>query len=325
MTDLDREEIQPTLTEEAYPIRTVSTLTGVNPITLRAWERRYGLIRPVRTAKGHRLYTRDQIVLINRVVSLLEKGISISQVRSALKLPAQPEGDFDDEDNAITPVWGQYQARMVAAIIRFDEEELDNVYNEALALYPINIVTHSLLVPLLVELGERWESAEGSIAEEHFFSVYLRNKLGARFHHRVRNKHGPRLLGACMPGEQHEVGLLLFALTACDYGYQMVLLGANMPLVELPLAVSRSRSDGVVLSCMVEPAPIILSQELPTLVSHLTVPVFVGGKLSIRYRDAIMKAGAVALGEDLHQSMKRIDNAMKDTAITSRNLRERVG
>ena len=67
--------------EELYPIRTVSSLTGVNSITLRAWERRYGLITPIRTPKGHRLYTQNDIDLIQQVLELLEKGISIGQVK----------------------------------------------------------------------------------------------------------------------------------------------------------------------------------------------------------------------------------------------------
>ena len=66
--------------EGLYPIRTVSSLTGVNSITLRAWERRYGLIKPVRTPKGHRLYTQNDIDLIQQVLELLDKGISIGQV-----------------------------------------------------------------------------------------------------------------------------------------------------------------------------------------------------------------------------------------------------
>src|SRR5512144_2975755 len=66
------------------PIRTVSSLTGVNPVTLRAWERRYGLIKPVRTPKGHRRYTMADVELINQVVALLEGGMSIGQVGQVL-------------------------------------------------------------------------------------------------------------------------------------------------------------------------------------------------------------------------------------------------
>ncbi|MES9930293.1 MAG: MerR family transcriptional regulator, partial [Candidatus Thiodiazotropha sp. 6PDIVS] len=75
---------QPSYTSGYYPIRKVAELTGINPVTLRAWERRYGLIKPERTPKGHRLYTDEHIQLIRRIIGLIDKGISIGQVRHML-------------------------------------------------------------------------------------------------------------------------------------------------------------------------------------------------------------------------------------------------
>lgn len=286
---------------ELYPIRTVATLTGVNPITLRAWERRHGLIRPVRTPKGHRLYTREDIDLIHRVTALLDKGVAIGQVRGALGLPAE-----ERPVRAVTDPWLAYRERMVGAITRFDEERLEDTYNEVQALYPTELITRRLLLPLLEELGRRWETAEGSVAEEHFFGVYLRNKLGARFHHRHRGNTGPKLLAACLPGEEHEIGLLLFALAAHDRGYRVVLLGANMPLAELPVAVKRAQADALVLSASMEPGADVLEKELPPVVAALDVPVIVGGRTSVAHHDAIVHAGARSLGSDIELGLKRL-------------------
>jgi DNA-binding transcriptional MerR regulator/methylmalonyl-CoA mutase cobalamin-binding subunit len=291
---------------EFYPIRTVSTLTGVNPITLRAWERRYGLIRPVRTPKGHRLYTREDIDLIHRITALLDKGVSISLVRAALGL--SPAGERPVR--AVTDPWRGYRERMVGAITRFDEARLEETYNEVLSLYPTDLVTQRLLLPLLEELGRRWESAEGSVAEEHFFGVYLRNKLGARFHHRHRGNQGPRLLAACLPGEEHEIGLLLFALAAHDHGFRVVLLGANMPLAELPVAVKRAQADALVLSASLDPETDILEKELPGLVAAVDVPVVVGGRTSVAHRDEIVRAGAKALGSDIELGLKHLNQVL---------------
>ena len=131
------------------------------------------------------------------------------------------------------PAESEIPADEIGAIIRFDEPGVEDTYNEAMSLYPIAEVTSKLVVPLLRELGRRWETAEGSVAEEHFFSVYLRNKLGARFHHRpTLPAAAPRLLAACVPGEHHEIGLLLFALAAHEAGLRVVLLGADVPLGE---------------------------------------------------------------------------------------------
>lgn len=285
-----------------YPIRTVSTLTGVNTVTLRAWERRYGLIRPTRTASGHRLYTQSQIDLINRVLVLLDKGIPISQVRAALDSTEEPQAPREPQAGP----WQRYRERMVAAIVRFDEGGLEEAYNEALSLYPVEMVTRQLLLPLLAELGKRWETAEGSVAEEHFFGVYLRNKLGARFHHRPRGNTGPRVLLACLPGEMHEIGVLLFALAAHDNGFRVVLLGANMPLEDLPTVARRADIDIIVLSGSIEPEPTLFETRLPRLATEARIPVCVGGLSSVRHRDAIVAADATPLGTDIEHGLRRL-------------------
>lgn len=290
---------------DLFPIRTVSSLTGVNAVTLRAWERRYGLIRPKRTPKGHRLYSRDDIDLINRVLALQDKGVSIGQVREALARQEAAQSGSEPAD-----AWSRYRNRMIAAIIRFDEADLEDTYNEALSLYPVQDVTIRLIVPLLRELGRRWETAEGSIAEEHFFGVYLRNKLGARFHHRSRNSRGPRLLAACFPGEAHEIGLLLFALSAVAHDFRMILLGADLPLSELVMAARRSDADCIVLSGAIQPSEEVLEKDLPELVSRAGIPVVVGGLSSVKKRDAIARAGAVPLGEDIEQGVQKLSELL---------------
>lgn len=286
-----------------YPIRTVSDLTGVNAITLRAWERRYDLFEPVRKASGHRLYTQEHIDLITRVVGLLDRGMRISQVKAQLETE---EPVSRGELNEAQGFWKRYLDRMISAVIQFDEEALEETYGSALALYPVNIVTEKLLMPLLQELGRRWAEDQGSVAEEHFFAFYLRNKLGARFHHRSRARGGPRLLLACLPGDRHETGLLLFALAASDAGYQTILLGADMPLAELPAAARKTRCDAIVLSGLMAPQARTLNRELPQLMAEASVPVFMGGMASVFGHDALLKAGVHALGTNLETGLQRV-------------------
>ena len=288
--------------EKLYTIGTVSKLTGVGAITLRAWERRYGLIEPVRKESGHRLYTRRHIDQINRITALTQQGMRISQVRPEMlesEAPGLEAGTDADH-------WREYLNGMVAAIVAFDEERLEEVYNEALSLYPIGLVTRRLLTPLLVELGLRWESGEGSVAEEHFFAFYLRNKLGARYHHRPRGNRGALLLVAGIEGEYHELGLLLFALAAHQAGYRILPLGANMPLGELVPVARKKRCDAIVLSGAIEPSRNVLDDGLPRLVAKSPVPVLVGGLSSVYACDAITRAGAEALGRDIEHGLQRL-------------------
>jgi DNA-binding transcriptional MerR regulator len=288
------------------PIRTVSSLTGVNSVTLRAWERRYELVKPIRTPKGHRLYTMAHVDLINQVVALLDNGMSIGQVRQVLETDKARAESAREPSTAFDP-WLNYQDRLLRAVAAFDDSELSEVYHEVLSLYPVDIVTHRLIMPLLRELGQRWAQGSGSIAEEHFFSVFLRNKLGARFHHLSRNRQGPKLLAACLPGEQHEVGLLLFALAALDWDYQVVLLGPNTPLLELPPVVKRVAVQAIVLSGSADIAATVIEQELPPLCQTVAMPVFVGGRITDRSVDAITAAGAIPLGDDLNLALRGID------------------
>jgi DNA-binding transcriptional MerR regulator/methylmalonyl-CoA mutase cobalamin-binding subunit len=288
------------------PIRTVSAMTGVNPVTLRAWERRYGLIRPQRTASGHRLYSRDDVDLIQEVVRQLDAGINVSQVR----IQAASEPAARPRAAPTADPWSEPLRRMHVAIGQFDEAAVERVYEEALSLYPMDVVINRLIVPLMRELGQRWEQGTGMVAEEHFFVVYLRNKLGARLHHRGPGS-GMRLLAACLPGERHENGLLLFALAAQERDYRIVLLGADMPLEELPRAASRARSEAIVLSGSTPLVGDVIHEALPALVRDARMPVFVGGRISELQRDAVAAAGAIALGEELRPGLKILDTRLR--------------
>lgn len=285
-----------------YPIRTVASITGVNPVTLRAWERRYGLIRPQRSETGHRLYTRRDIERIQRILELLEAGVAIGRMKEVLEAEVR---ETPGED-----LWSPYRRRMLAAIARFDEAALDDAYNDALAAHGLPRVTAGLLVPLLREIGHRWERGEGLVAEEHFFHVYLRHKLGALFHHRRRLADGPVLVAACLPGELHEIGLLLFAQAASERHYRPVILGANTPLEDLPQVVRRAGAGAVVLSGSMTRAEPGLEEGMRRLVAAVEVPVLVGGVASVQLRDLFVRAGAVPLGEDLEHGLRQLDSRL---------------
>jgi DNA-binding transcriptional MerR regulator/methylmalonyl-CoA mutase cobalamin-binding subunit len=289
-----------------YPIRTVSMMTGVNVITLRAWENRYGLIVPERKESGHRLYTQAHIDLITKVVGLLDRGMRIGQVKDYLE---SREGESSEQEGH-QDVWHRFLDGMLAAVIRFDEEALDVVYSEALTYYDVGTVTKKLLRPLLVELGHRWESGMGTIAEEHFFAFYMRNKLGARFHHRVRNGSCKKILMACLPGERHETGLLLLALALNESGFHPVVLGADMPLEGIAEAAEKTGCDAVVLSGVVDPDSKDFEKQLTRLVSSMDTPVLVGGPVSVNFIDQVMRAGAVALGADVDIGKKQLETML---------------
>ena len=293
-------------TQARYPIRAVAQITGINPVTLRAWERRYRLVTPQRSSSGHRLYSNADIARIRDILRLMDSGLAISRVGDVLAHEVQSSDNKHGQEDA--NVWQGYRERMINAIHSFDEQALERNYNEALSLYPIDMITRRLLIPLLRELGQRWQQVEGGIAEEHFFALYMRNKLGARFHHRSGQPNGPKLLMACLPGEHHEIGLLLFALAAHEFGFRMIVLGADMPLAQLPIVVARTDADAIVLSASIEPNIPLLQHDLARLVTHNSIPVFVGGNISRSHETELNETGAITVGKDLLGGIKAIQD-----------------
>ena len=295
--------------EGLLPIRTVSSLTGVNAVTIRAWERRYGLIIPQRTPKGHRLYTQQDVESINRIVELLNQGISVGHVKPLLDQSPGNTATSSRTDDVNT--WNDQQDKMLAAIERFDEPSLDSTYNDALSLYPLDIVNQRLTTPLLRLLGERWKKRETGIAEEHFFSVYLRNKLGSRIHHLNQRGNGPLLLLACLPGELHETGLLFFALAAVNAGYRVLVLGANTPLQQIPGVLDKKPCAGVVLSGSSKLARGVIDTDLPDLTRQIKTPIFVGGVTSVSHQEKFENNGAICLGENIAHGLQLVNKTLK--------------
>lgn len=293
---------------DLFPISTVAEITGVNPVTLRAWERRYGVICPSRTDKGRRLYSQTEVEKIHTLLNLLEQGITISRAAEAL----QHNEQTPQTQEARTDTWQAYIQRMMTAIGLFNENLLDETYTDAIALYPIDIVTQKLLMPLLDILGERWDKHKSGVAEEHFFSMYLRNKLGARFHHQNRFATGAPIILAGLPGERHEFGLLLLALNMMNYGHRIVLLGPDLPLEQLTPVVESTGAKAIVLSGSTNSDFNKITDDLNTLLGNCRVPVFLGGSICDELAQDFHKGGLTILGNDIRQGVVDLQKTLDE-------------
>jgi len=279
---------------ERLPIRLLSERTGVGASTLRAWERRYGLLAPERTPKGHRLYSSQEVHLVEHILTLLEEGHSLPAIAKQLRQGDQTSGPGQDRRRQ-AGVWSDYLSGTLQAIHDFSTERVEAIYNEASSLYPVDMVTERLIEPVLVELGRDWQSGDAGIAEEHFYSSWVRNRLGARFHHAVGQARGARILCACLPGSYHEIGLLLFSLSALTRGYRVLYLGADFPLDQVSTVVSRSAARGVVLSSRAQlDGP--MHKQLAGLNASLDVPLLLGGPCSDQILCRFEGAGGIRLG-----------------------------
>lgn len=189
-----------------YPIREVSRLTQVNTVTLRAWERRYGLIQPQRTPKGHRLYSVDDIERVHRILEWLEKGVSVSQVGELLDQP-QPTSP----PAALDQGWPDWLQRCRRAVQQLDEDALEQHYAHLFTRWSACQLNQHLWQPLLAHLAED----EVSCA---FLARFLRTRIGERLAHRHAVATGPRLVLASLSQQDPWPSLLaLHSLLDTDF------------------------------------------------------------------------------------------------------------
>ncbi len=254
------------LDEGWLPIREVARQTGVNAVTLRAWERRYGLILPLRTPKGHRLYSREQVQEILTILTWLNRGVAVSQVKHLL----------DSAPSASTPAendWQRLRQTLSLAISQLAERKVDDTFNQAMALYPPRTLCEHLLMPLLAELEQRWQGQFGSQMEQVFFYSWLRSKLGARIYHNNRQLQDPPLLLVNQSDLALEPHLWLTAWLASSADCPVEVFDWPLPGAELALAVERLQARGLLLysSKALNPA------QLPRLLNGIACKKFIAG------------------------------------------------
>ncbi|OXS17016.1 helix-turn-helix-type transcriptional regulator [Zobellella denitrificans] len=213
-----------------YPIREVSRLTGINPVTLRAWQRRYGLLKPARTDKGHRLYSEDDIALIRQILHWLEQGVSIGQVKGLLASPA-PVAEGSN--------WEQAQARLLAAAQELNLGRLEAELVELTSLYPAELLLRRVIDPWLQTLAGQARPDAGLI-EQSARALLLR-----LCYQLLTIKTGPRiaLARAGQVGELH-AALAQFELQGLECrSLDLGVLDAQA----LPLAMERLKSPVLVV------------------------------------------------------------------------------
>ncbi len=237
---------------------------GVNPELLRAWERRYGLLRPVRSSGGFRLYTDEDAERVARMRRALDEGLSAAEAaRAALERGQPSEGLLDDA-----------AARLLAAIERYDEAAAHALLDETLAAFGLEAVLRDVILPTLTQVGLKWEKGTLEISHEHFASNLIRGRLLSLARLWGRGG-GPLAVLACAPGETHDISLLAFGLLLRSHGWRILFLGADTPIPTLTHTVTETRPTLAVLTSF-DPA-LLLAEK--TALRHLAkvVPVVLSG------------------------------------------------
>jgi DNA-binding transcriptional MerR regulator len=241
----------------------LSRRLGVSDHVLRAWESRYGLLQPVRSQGGFRLYTEADESRVRRMQAYLADGLSAAEAARAALAGAGVNPAPVAAPPSATPAGHAYRAALRQALDAFDEPAAQAELDQFLADLSLPAVLRDVVLPYLADLGERWQHGTASVAMEHFASNVIRGRL-AGLGRGWGSGHGPRALLACPPGELHDMGLMAFGIVLNRNGWRIEYLGTSTPLEELERAVDASRPDLVVVAATV---PEILEPLRPELAS----------------------------------------------------------
>ena len=215
-------------------IAALAKRTGIAPDTLRKWEQRYGIVRPTRTEGGQRRYSEHDVDRIVWLKARLAEGYRIGEAADLLGVEALETGTSP-----------QQLARLAfEAALRSDSGAVNRLLDHAFAL-ELGVACAEIVEPLLVSVGESWHAGQMTVAQEHLVTSAVRARLERKLAEMRAPVHGRAVL-ACPPGERHELGLLMLAVTLRADGWEVAYLGADMPVSG---SVELARGSGATLLC----------------------------------------------------------------------------
>ncbi|MGA3798050.1 MerR family transcriptional regulator [Pseudomonas fluorescens] len=232
--------------EELFPIREVARLTGVNPVTLRAWERRYGLIVPTRTDSGHRLYSMSDIERVRSILGWIERGVAVSRIGKILARtePLQALSHIIPS-NLVEADYAQWQQQVLAAVSSFDDIRLEQVYGQIFSSYSLPVVFQDILIPVWKQLLQR-QVQFGGTSEWLFLDGFLRSRVVQRLL-LLRDKQPRRVVISALVGQCRELELLVAALFLSSGPVAVRVLNMGQPFEELALTCERIKPLALVL------------------------------------------------------------------------------
>ena len=329
-----------------FNLKAVVQETGLKPDTLRAWERRYGLPVPQRTDSGHRLYSQKDIQLLKWLIARQEEGMSISR---AVELWRRLETEESDPlqtmpiTNAAavaptsypaqvaplstTPVlstsahaadsrdtMGQVRAAWVSACMNFDEQQAERIVSQAFGLFSVERVCLDVIQKGLAVIGEGWYSGHITVQQEHFASALAVRRLEALMAATPPPTRAGRILIGCPPEEEHTFAPLLLSLLLRRRGWDILFLGANIPVQDFVLTTQTARPHLVVLTAQQLYTAASL-REIGDLIYQVRVPMAFGGMIFTQIPDLPHRITGHYLGIHLEGALQRTEELLSSNRL----------
>jgi DNA-binding transcriptional MerR regulator/methylmalonyl-CoA mutase cobalamin-binding subunit len=246
-----------------YSIKAAAQATGLTVETLRAWERRYAVVTPVRDAGGRRVYRAEDVLRLRRLREATERGHPISRLAplSEERLAALLGAPSDQRTQGTASAFVE---RILAAATEFRTADCEQAVTLAVAMLPPQRLVSDVLQPLLREVGERWHRGEFAISQERLVSKIVSRHVGLMLDAYDRVARRETVVFATLPGERHELGLLMSAMLCASRGFKVHYLGADLPATEIARFAGEVGATVVALS-------VVLQERLSELPGQLEI------------------------------------------------------
>ena len=308
-----------------FNLKAVVRETSLKPDTLRAWERRYGLPNPRRTPGGHRLYSQRDIDTLKWLMERQDEGLSISRAVDLwhrLETDGQdPLQEEEEESDGVLPIAAaalqagdpliQLRQQWIDACLEFDEQRAEQTLAQVFALYPIETAVVQVLQKGLADIGLGWYEGNITAQQEHFASALAMRRLETLVGATPPPTRQGRVLIACPPEEEHTFGPLLLTLMMRRRGWNVVYLGANVPLARLESTIKRARPQLVVFTAQTLPT---VANMLPMtqLLQRDQVPCAYGGLIFTLLPTLRDRLPGYYLGDRLDEAPQIIDDLLSE-------------
>ncbi|MEX1018906.1 MAG: MerR family transcriptional regulator [Litorilinea sp.] len=317
-----------------FNLKAVVQETGIKPDTLRAWERRYGIPAPTRTESGHRLYTQRDIEILKWLLQRQDEGLSISR---AVALWQRLEKEIGDplQVQGTAPVAGlvrepvrrapetgsstthpepaeRIQAlrdQWIAATLAFDEQAADMVLATAFGLFSPESVCIDLLQKGLAIIGEGWFQGRVTVQQEHFASALATRRLDSLLASTPPPTRVGRILVGCPPEESHIFVPLMLSLLLRRKGWNVIYLGADVPVESLEVTITTTRPDLVVLSAQ-QLHTVVGLTEMAAVLHKKQIPLGFGGLIFNRFSQLQRIIPGYFLGYELPEAIHAVEQIM---------------
>jgi DNA-binding transcriptional MerR regulator len=323
-----------------YNLKAVVQETGLKPDTLRAWERRYGLPAPQRTDSGHRLYSQNDIDLLKWFIARQDEGMSISravelwrrleaenpnplQPTAALGSPAQtpPMPTMAPALHNAAPIQGsgidimsQLRATWLQSCLAFNEQRAEQILAHAFALFPVEQVCTEVLQKGLAEIGIGWYEGIITVQQEHFASVLVTRRLEALLAATPPPTRNGRIMIGCPPDEAHTFVPLLLTLLLRRRGWDVLFLGANVPIQDFIGTIQTAQPQLVVLTAQVL-ATAVGVRDLGELIYEIGVPMAYGGLVFTQVPAICQSITGHYLGDTVQEGKVAIETMMNNPRL----------